>query len=1074
MNNSTIKDEKTHKKIPKLPNTEEKSRGKIKSKIYARNEKIQGTNDSSIVSKRSVERLYWSKRTPGINGHMVEDLTKTVEFFRPFVSKPQRRSPTINRGYWTRMEAIINHIEYSIDSNTRDNVVIVGLGAGFDPYPFQYLYNNDRGKKYGSKIKFLDVDFPDLIQRKKEMILKSPEIINIIGEPLVDTDDVKHNVQLRTDFYLAVGCDLTKLDVLSKTFEFLFDFKKTTFVFTAEVSITYMPQKDAEKIVEWTSGFPHSRFVLLEQILPAGINHPFAKTMLKHFNNLNTPLNSVTTYQTTEKQIERYKSRGWKSVQASDLYSFYEHSISQEQKMFLDTVESFDEWEEFILFCQHYVILYASNDVNDISPLIKITPSHPQKNKQPKNDFIEIDTKGTSQQYHRKFAASCLFPDDGRNVTIFNNGGLSTTRSNESILISADNSSKLEIFNETFKERMCHTATLLEITREIVLIGGRTAPNKPLSDCWKLTKGKWNRISDLPNPRFRHHSISTIASNVIVFGGRGDREFSEMNWIQYDNKENNWVELKKTGDIIPNIFSSAVAWEKESGTGYIFGGLLNNYSMNKDVFKFILSETNVHIQNISSLFDPSDLILLARLGGKATFFENFIYVVGGVTNSSCIDLDNTIVQVDVNVNRVTPIPYRKNDMESNTKLPIYIGFNMDIIDERIVISGGGAVCFSFGSYWNQTSTIKLPRTNSSLECLYLIHQSSKLISNDEKKLITSIKQPNGDLLEQTNSTNVKPTPVKEIPIETAGASFNEFLINVYPEQKPIAFRNLDIGCCLKKWDNPNYLIDAVGKNQKVTVHVSEEKNMNFVAKNFDYRIMTFENLISKIFNSFPNSPNDKNTSNTKFYLRSLSSANPKNKPAIFSTDFPGISNDFILPKPFSELQHLQFSSPLRISSPETAIWLHYDVTANILFQVVGHKTVRLYPPSDARFLSFPTGSSTSLIENIFDYPSKNLGPVRPYEVDLGPGDAIFIPSCWLHATRSKEPSISINYFWKDLNSKSYSPGKDVYGNRDLVPYENGRTAVNKMAHGFEGVPSEVAKFYLQRLANEILEISNNM
>lgn len=72
-------------------------------------EKIQGTNDSSIMSKRSVERLYWSKHLPG--SKTTSNAGRHVEFFRPFVEKPQRRSPVINRGYWIRMEAITRHIE---------------------------------------------------------------------------------------------------------------------------------------------------------------------------------------------------------------------------------------------------------------------------------------------------------------------------------------------------------------------------------------------------------------------------------------------------------------------------------------------------------------------------------------------------------------------------------------------------------------------------------------------------------------------------------------------------------------------------------------------------------------------------------------------------------------------------------------------------------------------------------------------------------------------------------------------------------------------------------------------------
>ena len=56
---------------------------------------VQGTNNSSIVSKRSVEMLYTNKLEPEMG-----------EWFKHFVKKGKRRSPAINRGYWIRMETI--------------------------------------------------------------------------------------------------------------------------------------------------------------------------------------------------------------------------------------------------------------------------------------------------------------------------------------------------------------------------------------------------------------------------------------------------------------------------------------------------------------------------------------------------------------------------------------------------------------------------------------------------------------------------------------------------------------------------------------------------------------------------------------------------------------------------------------------------------------------------------------------------------------------------------------------------------------------------------------------------------
>lgn len=76
---------------------------------------------------------------------------------------------------------------------------------------------------------------------------------------------------------------------------------------------------------------------------------------------------------------------------------------------------------------------------------------------------------------------------------------------------------------------------------------------------------------------------------------------------------------------------------------------------------------------------------------------------------------------------------------------------------------------------------------------------------------------------------------------------------------------------------------------------------------------------------------------------------------------------------------------------------------------------------------------------------------------------------WSHtATPEDGVSVAVNVFWRDLE-KGYAAGKDVYGNRDLQAYENGRRDVEKIVRAFKDVPVGVSRFYLQRLAMEIEE-----
>lgn len=68
---------------------------KHRRKLAYHDLQVQGTNNSSIMSKRSVEAIYNPVLDP-----------KQKEWIKYFVPKLKRRSPAINRGYWIRMESI--------------------------------------------------------------------------------------------------------------------------------------------------------------------------------------------------------------------------------------------------------------------------------------------------------------------------------------------------------------------------------------------------------------------------------------------------------------------------------------------------------------------------------------------------------------------------------------------------------------------------------------------------------------------------------------------------------------------------------------------------------------------------------------------------------------------------------------------------------------------------------------------------------------------------------------------------------------------------------------------------------
>jgi tRNA wybutosine-synthesizing protein 4 len=283
--------------------------------------------------------------------------------------------------------------------------------------------------------------------------------------------------------------------------------------------------------------------------------------------------------------------------------------------------------------------------------------------------------------------------------------------------------------------------------------------------------------------------------------------------------------------------------------------------------------------------------------------------------------------------------------------------------------------------------------------------------------------------------------------------------SIVQQAVPRVLESVNIGPCLDLW-TLDYLKEKIGNERQVIVHHSPTQSMNFHAKNFKY--------VKRSFGEFL----DMAAKGAHLYFRSTSSKNPAQRPAILAEDFPEIANDFRLPPEILLLVKDFHSSALRISS-DVNMWLHYDVMANVYCQIRGNRRLVIYPPSDITRLDFPAGSTTSQL-GFFDTNSSSsqfdgIPGTSPIEAALKPGDVLFIPPLWPHTGAPEGGvSIAVNVFFRNLSAKEYAAGRDVYGNRDLQPYEDGRRDLEKIVRRFDhGVPADIAGAYLSRLADEL-------
>lgn len=610
---------------------------------------VQGTNNSSIVSKRSVEMIYNPIVEPNAS-----------EWFKLFVPKAKRRSPAINRGYWIRMESIKQMVQRILDFYPDQPIRVVNLGCGFDPLPFQILETSAR-------FHFYDFDYPELVQRKLAMIKESKEILAVIGQE-GEVKERSAGVVLQTNNYTLVGCDLKNTELYKQQVSTLLRGEGAT-IFIAEVLLAYMKPEHANPVVEILAQIPRSHFVVLEQIMPSGESHFFAQNMLYHFNHLRSPLQCVETYPTKQKQVERFKHY-YPQAEIRDLFESWQQLISRDQKELVLRVEDFDEWEEFIVFCQHYVIIHSTNSGH------MVFGETPEAKELPVTENVELEVLETELEL--KFPAACL-SSEGK---LMIHGGGWQSRSDKFLV--ADNNKLIEMDGPLPSARMCHTLTNTQ-NGYLVLTGGRGRPGVHLEDVWVFCESTkvWKLEGSIPGMS-RHSALCIAPGTVLLFGNGRFFTVSAGEAVTVN-------EVPVTGSI-PHLRSCGMVYDAEAGKGYIVGGISDEIepTFNSTVYLFSVGSSIV----VEPYFTSQNV---ARIGCMAIMQGDDLCVVGGVS-AKAQGQNDTIVHVSA-CKTVSGVKISDDVWKTE---PVFIGSQL----AGNTIVGGGAVCYSFGSSYSKVYRIR--------------------------------------------------------------------------------------------------------------------------------------------------------------------------------------------------------------------------------------------------------------------------------------------------------------------------------------------------------------------------------
>ena len=225
------------------------------------------------------------------------------------------------------------------------------------------------------------------------------------------------------------------------------------------------------------------------------------------------------------------------------------------------------------------------------------------------------------------------------------------------------------------------------------------------------------------------------------------------------------------------------------------------------------SNPRIVLQDATELARSSgiDLTRLCRLGACTTWSSLGLLVIGGVTAQQLLPEEAEIVCLKkgcLDISRPYMFDYRL-DIAANVSgrhRPLLIGHSACTSQNRTLIAGGGAVCFSFGTYWN-TECWTLTSINETIESIWAPVESQTPYSTtgSHTQVPNPILDPSTIPQAHADTTNFVPSTTVE-----SERDFERITNN----GKPAIVKNLELGNCTAKWSLA-YLKAMIGADRPV-------------------------------------------------------------------------------------------------------------------------------------------------------------------------------------------------------------------------------------------------------------------
>lgn len=723
--------------------------------------------------------------------------------------------------------------------------------------------------------------------------------------------------------------------------------------------------------------------------------------MTKHYTRLGTPLRSLFKYSDDRYQTQRFANAGFPQINYQNLWELWADPrfLSPSQRMKLDHVEPFDDWEEFALYASHYCLVVAhtrgfsvlpggiesrrdsvSSDASDISARTS-SPNNPAA-----QVFAFRYYKDPGDLCQRHHGSTYPIPDQDA-IAIFGGAGRKACLSTSAVCRPRHlNEEPPIVLPPDVGARCCHVITAMN-NGDNILVGGRLSPTQPLKDCWLQKGHTWYRMQDLPEPRYRHRIAPvTLPNNIfgaICFGGKVGPCKVATDVLLWEPCKG-WQELRLLGKEPRPRFGPTFI-RIGFNHGLLFGGMRQDGVICQGFWRWRLVIRDNVVCGLkfrpSNALDASigSYLSFARFGASYGFVQDYLLIIGGIAKSGCIPRTYEILSLSGNF-ATLPDEVKEPCLKVATVEPLHasdcprpflIGHSTHRTRTGMyIIMGGGATCFNFGTYFNRG--------------IWVLHEKEAGISADWIIVPTKASNTPGTKSE-SSLTAVEPS-FEAISVEAGFINNPEDFLTVTHRSQPIVMKGLDFGRCTQLW-SPNYFKSKISSRHTMSIH-SDPFQMNRQSNAVGSGYMTFHQYLDEA-----------TASATEFDFWNCSSTCNDVEPPLVNNALPELANDFQLPTQLNSITSSVHSVRMQLLR-EAPTKLSYDVMAKVVVQVHGVRKLFLFPPKDLHGLEFPAGSTTSDLDllcnkapddgSLFNAPSGTC----PYIAVLRPGDSLFIPPFW--------------------------------------------------------------------------------